>query len=134
MLLPKSKANFLGGTFLGRLANGLGRRIGSAEIHTNSRPQRRVETRQVRLIHETRVHGLEERFKVRTAEFRACPELGERVDLLPDGVKVDVGRGVLVESLRQVCVDAQELLSIPTVRFRGGLCFERGKQRLEPFE
>ena len=107
---------------------------GTAEIHSDIRPQCTFETAHVSLIGETIAHSAKEALEIRTTKICSGLEFGEGIDLGANGVEVDVGGGVAVELLGEVCVDAKEFR--PAGRCRGGcgLCFEGGEECLEPFE
>lgn len=83
-----------------------------------------MEARHIRLVMQPVSHRRKEPVKVGPAKVRATPELSERVELLADGVEVDVGGSVLVEPLREVGVDAQELGAALAGSGAGGLGLE----------
>ena len=134
MFLPKLESDIFRTTSLGRRPNIPCRPTGSADVHTDIRPQRPLQSRHVRLIGQAIPHGAEQPLEIGPTEIRPRPELGERIDVGADGVEVDVGGGVRVEFLGEVGVDAEELGATDAVCGGGGLGFERGEQGLEPLE
>lgn len=134
MFLPEFEPDVPGGCPLGRFTNLPGCRIRAAKVHSDLRRHGRMETRHVCLVMQPVSHCREEPIEVRPAEVCATAELSERVDLLTDGVEVDVGGSVLVEPLREVGVDAQELGTALAGGGAGGLGLERGQKGLEPLE
>lgn len=134
MFLPELEPDVPGGHRLGRFTDLPGCRIRAAKVHSNLRRHGPVEARHVRLVAQPVTHRREEPVEVGPAKVRSTPELSERVDLLADGVEVDVGGGIVVEPLREVCVDAQKLDATLAGGNAGGLGLERGQEGLEPFE
>jgi len=108
--------------------------VGTAEVHSDLGGQRPLEAGYVRLVDDPVPHGAEEALEVGAAEIGTALEFRQRVNVCSDGVEVDVGRRVLIETLCQVRVDAQELRAALGRSRGGGLRLKRGEQSLKPFE
>lgn len=144
MLLPESKSHVRHRRRLTSLLDGPSNRIGPAEVNADIRPQRAVQAAaQIRVIEDAIAHAGKQALEIGTAEVGAGLEFGEGIVGGADGVEDDVGGGVEVEALGEVSVDLEKFdagagraAGPGGGRERGGrgLRFERGQERLEPFE
>jgi hypothetical protein len=136
MLLPKREVNIRRRNLLTRLLDPPSRLTRSTEVHTDIRPHRALQSTHIRAVHNTLTHPRQQAVEVGTPKVRASLQLGERIDVRADTVQHDVLRGIRVEALRKVGVDAQELGAGGTRNGSslGGLCLERGQQSLEPLK
>lgn len=131
VLLPELEVHLLTCRFLTRLLDIPGRNVRPAEVHTDIRLQRALQPVHVRAVQQAVAHAAQQAGKVRTTEVGPGLELGEGILVGADRIEDNVLRGVGVHFLRQVGVDAQELVAI---RRAAGLGFQRREEGLEPFE
>lgn len=132
MFLPKLELDLMGRHLLCSPLDISSCGIWPTEVDTHLCGDIALQPREIRLIQKPIPHGHEETLEVRATKVGAAPEFRERVDVRANGVEVDVGGGVLVETLGEVGMDAKELL--PTSGRGGGLLLERREQCLEPLE
>jgi hypothetical protein len=130
MLLPELKVHLLARSLLTRHLDIPRRNTGPAKVHTHLRPQRALQPIHIGTIQNAIAHATQQAREIRASKVRATLELGEGIFVGTDGVEHNVLRGVDVHFLRQVRVDAQELVAVGPA----GLCFERGEEGLEPLE
>lgn len=125
MFLPELKLDILRRGRHGSFSDLTSRCIWTAEVHSDlgAAVQGPVQAGQVGLVLKTVAHGREEALEVGAAEVGATPQLGERVEVLADGVEIDVGGGVVIKTLCEVGVDAQELGAALVGCGGGGLGF-----------
>ena len=134
MLLPELKLDILRRRPYSRLTDLPSRHIRPTEIHSDLRVARILQAGHIRLVNEAVTHGREKPLEIRPPEIRLTSQLRERVEDLPHGVQVDIRGSVIVETLREIRVDAQELCTALVGGSGGGLGFEGGEEGLEPFE
>lgn len=136
MLLPKREVNIRRRSLLTRLLDPPRRLTRSAKVHPNIRPHRALQTIHVRAIHNTLTNPRQQAMKVRPPKVRARLQLSERIDVRANTIQHDVLRGIRIEALRQIRVNAQELGAggARDASSLKGLRLERGKQSLEPLE
>lgn len=108
VLLPELEFHILGRRRFRRITDIPRRRIRSTEVHANLGGVT-LQPSHVRLIKQSDPHSSEQTLEIRTAEVRLTLQFGQRVQRLTDGVEVDIGRGVIVQPLREVSVNPQEL-------------------------
>lgn len=120
VLLPELEVHLLTCRLLTRLLNVPGRNVRPAEVHTDICLQRALQPVHVRAVQQAVAHAAQQAGEVRTTEVGPGLELGEGILVGTDRVEDNVLRCVGVHFLRQVCVDAQELVA---VRRAAGLGF-----------
>jgi hypothetical protein len=131
MLLPELEVNLLASSLLTRLVNIPCCNIGSAKVHTDFCPKRALEAIHVGAIEDTIAHTTQQALEIRSAKIRPRLEFSEGILVRTHRVEHNVLRGVCIHFLREIGVDAQELVTVVAAK---GLGFERGKKRLEPLE
>lgn len=134
MLLPKRKVHVPRTHPPRRLPNIPRRRIRPTEIHPHLRPDTRIQPANIRPTQNPIPHRAKQPLEIRPPEVRPAPQLRQRIHRRAHAVELNVLDRVLVEALREVRVDAEELRRTLRVGCGGGLGFEAGEQRLEPFE
>jgi hypothetical protein len=131
MLLPELEVDLLARRLLTRALDIASRNIGSAEVHSDFGAERAFQAVHVGTVKDAVAHTAQEALEVRAAKVCSRFEFGEGILVCANRVEDNVLRRVGIHFLRQVCVDAQELVAVAAAE---GLRFERGEQRLEPFE
>lgn len=109
VLLPELELHIPGGRRLRRITDISRRRIGSTEVHTDLGGGMALQSTHVRLLQQSDSHSREQPLKIRPAEVRLTFQFGQRVQSLSNGVEVDIRRSIIVQPLREVCVNPQEL-------------------------
>lgn len=133
VLLPELELHILARRRMGSLANLARRRIRPAEVHPDLGLEP-MQARHIRLVLETVAHSREEAAPIGPSEVRAALQLRQRIKVLPDGVEVDIRGGIVIQPLREIRVDPQELRAALAGRRRRRLRLQRRQQRLEPLE
>ena len=134
MLLPKFKLDIPRRRRHSSPPNLSRRRIRPTEINPNLSRHSTLQRTHISLINKPIPHRSKETSKIRPPEIRPTPQLSQRIETLPHGVQVDIRRGVVVQPLREIRMDAQELCT-PLARGRGGgLRLQRGEEGLEPLK
>jgi hypothetical protein len=138
VFLPEPELNKLIAARLARSVDLTRRSSGAAEIHTDRslsvRGNADIAHVHVALIHEAVTHRAKQTLEVRSTILGLGLQLSKRVEIVADGVKIDVRSGVLVDFLGEVGVDAQEFGPAVGTGCLFGLGLERGEEGLEPFE
>ena len=134
MLLPKLKLNIPRRSRHSSTPNLPRSRIRPTEINPYLSSHRTLQPTHIRLIDEPIPHGSKETPKIRPPEIRPTPQLRQRIEALPHGVEVDIRRGVVIQPLREIRMDAQEFCTPLACGGGGGLRFQRGEEGLEPFK
>ena len=138
VLLPKPKPHQIVVRPFTRRLDLPRRSRGPTEIHphrgSHLRTQLVLPDIHIALVHQPIPHGAEQALEVRPAVLRFRAQFREWIETVADGVEVDIRRGIRVDLLREVGVDAQKLG--PAVCFGGArrLGFEAAEQGLEPLE
>lgn len=133
MLLPELEVDLLALGLTTRLLDVASGHCRSAEVDSDVGAQRALETAHVGAVDNAVAHAAEQAVEVWAAKVGARLELGQRILVSADRVEDNVLCRVGVDLLREVRVDAQELVLIVAARTHR-LRFERGEERLEPFE
>jgi len=133
MLLPELEVDLLARRHLARLLDIPSRRVGTAEVHSHVGPQRALETAHICPVNDAVAHAAEQASKVWTAEVGAGLEFREGILVRAHRVEDDILRSVGINLLREIGVDAQELVAFSAWAAQR-LCLERGEERLEPFK
>jgi len=131
MLLPELEVDFLARGHLTRLLDIPRRNVGSAEVYSDFCPERALEAVHVGAVQDAVAHTAEQALEVGTTKVGPRLEFGQRILVGTNRVEHNVLRSVGIHLLREVGVDAQELVAIGAAQ---GLRFERGEERLEPLE
>jgi hypothetical protein len=131
MLLPELEVDLLARRLFTRALDIASRNVGSAEVDSDLGPERALQAVHVGAVEDAVAHTAQETLEVWATKVRSRFEFGEGILVCADRVEHNVLRRVGVHFLRQVRVDAKELVAVCAAE---GLGFERGEERLEPFE
>lgn len=131
MLLPELEVDLLARSLLTRLLDIPRCNVGSAEVDSDFCPERALQAVHVGAVQDAVAHAAEQALEVGAAKVCSRLELGEGILVSADGVEHNVLRGVGIHLLSEICVDAQKLVTVGAAERLG---FERGEERLEPFE
>lgn len=133
MLLPELELNLARRHVVACLPDVPRRLAGTAEVHTDTRLDARLQTGHVSPVQDAVTHAREQLLEVGATEVGPAAQLGERVLVCADGVEDDVLRSGRVQALGEVGVDAQEVVAVAATLLQG-LRLEGGEQCLEPLE
>lgn len=108
----------------------------TTEINSDIRLHLALQPAQIGPVQNALAHALEQAAEIGPAKVRAALQLGQRVEDAADAVQHDVLRRVDVQLLREVGVDAQELVAVVAGLLRRllALGLKGREQDLEPLE
>lgn len=111
MLFPKLELHLRATRPLTRILNRPCRHTWATEVHTHVGPHIRLQPRQIRTIQNPIPHPAKQPREIGPPKVRARFELRQRINRGANTVEHDVLRRVEIQLLRQVGVDAEELLA-----------------------